>query len=248
MTLVDRMAEATGHPTGPIGGESANQAWRILDTPAGVAAAAVECLLTAAQAAIAARGRFRVVLAGGRTPELAYRLLAEEKADWARWELYLGDERCLPEDHAERNSRLIERAWLSRIPQELARVHFIPAERGPAAGAAGYAPGIAAAVPFDLILLGVGEDGHTASLFPGPRLDPEAWVVPVWDAPKPPSERVSLGLRALRATRRLLVLATGADKRVALGRWRAGEDLPIAQVCRGLPVTVLVDRAADPRQ
>ena len=231
---------------GREGSEQIHQEWRILNTPAGVAAAAVECLLTAAQAAIAARGHFRVVLAGGRTPELAYRLLAEEKADWARWELYLGDERCLPEDHAERNSRLIERAWLSRIPPDLARVHFIPAERGPVAGAAGYAPRVVAVVPFDLVLLGVGEDGHTASLFPGQPLDPEAWVVPVWDAPKPPPERVSMGLRALRSTRRLLVLATGMDKRVALGRWRAAEDLPIARVCQGMPVSVLVDVDADP--
>ena len=244
------MVTETDHETRRVqaqqGDESAGQDWRILENPAAVAAEAVECLLTAAQDAIAARGCFRLVLAGGRTPELAYRLLAEEKADWARWELYVGDERCLPEDHAERNSRLIQRAWLYRIPPDLARVHFIPAELGPAAGAAGYAPRVAAAVPFDLVILGVGEDGHTASLFPGPPLDPEAWVVPVWDAPKPPPERVSMGLRALRSTRRLLVLATGMDKRVALGRWRAAEDLPIARVCQGMPVSVLVDVDADP--
>ena len=135
------MVTETDHETRCVqakqGDESAGQDWRILENPAAVAAEAVECLLTAAQDAIAARGCFRLVLAGGRTPELAYRLLAEEKADWARWELYVGDERCLPEDHAERNSRLIQRAWLYRIPPDLARVHFIPAERGPAAGAAG---------------------------------------------------------------------------------------------------------------
>lgn len=204
------------------------------------------CLLAAAAEAIAARGRFRLVLAGGRTPEMAYRLLAEGGAYWARWELYLGDERCLPVDHAERNQRMVEQAWLSRLSGDLPQVHFIAAELGPVAGAARYAPLVETAVPFDLVLLGIGEDGHTASLFPGQPLDAEAWVVPVLAAPKPPPERVSLGLRALRSTRRLLVLATGSDKRVALERWRAGEELPIARVCRELSVSVLLDRAADP--
>ena len=226
--------------------ESAVQDWRVLDNPAAVAAETVTCLLAAAHEAIAARGRFRLVLAGGRTPELAYRLLAEREADWANWELYLGDERCLPVDHAERNQRMVEQAWLSRLSGDLPQVHFIAAELGPVAGAARYAPLIETAVPFDLVLLGIGEDGHTASLFPGQPLDTEAWVVPVLGAPKPPPERVSLGLRALRSARRLLVLATGTDKRVALERWRAGEELPIARVCRGLSVSVLLDRAADP--
>ena len=218
----------------------------MLDNPAAVAAEAVACLLAAADEAIAARGRFRLVLAGGRTPELAYRLLAEGEADWARWELFLGDERCLPVGHTERNQRMVEQAWLSRLPGDRPQVHFIAAELGPVAGAARYAPLVETAAPFDLVLLGIGEDGHAASLFPGQPLDARAWVVPVLGAPKPPPERVSLALRALRGTRRLLVLATGTDKRGALERWRAGEELPIARVCRGLSVRVLLDRAADP--
>lgn len=237
-------AAAVPRADDPADQVGAERDWRVLPDARAVAGAAVECLRAAARDAIAARGCFRVVLAGGRTPEATYRLLAEREADWERWEIYLGDERCLPPEHAERNSGMIGRALLSRVPLDQARVHLIPAELGPEEGAQRYAPRVAAAVPFDLVLLGLGEDGHTASLFPGHPLDPEAWVVAVRGAPKPPPERVSLGRRSLRDARRLLVLATGADKREALRNWRAGRRLPIAQVCRGRRVTVLLDAAA----
>jgi 6-phosphogluconolactonase len=220
--------------------------WRVLADVGAVALAAARLIAEAAAEAIAHRGRFRLVLAGGRTPEAAYRLLAHQGADWDLWEFYFGDERCLPADHAERNSQMAEEAILSQIPLNKGKVHPIPAELGAEVAAEHYARIIAAAAPFDLVLLGVGEDGHTASLFPGRPLDPEAWVIPVHDAPKPPPDRVSLGLGALQSSRHLLVLATGAGKRAALERWQAGEELPIARVCHGQRVTVLLDEAANP--
>ncbi len=220
--------------------------WRVLPDADRVALAAVRLIVEAAAQAIAQRGRFRLVLAGGRTPETAYRLLSKETSNWDNWELFFGDERCLPTDHAERNSQMAERVLLSQVPFAADRVHPIAAERGAEVAAASYARIIAAAVPFDLVLLGVGEDGHTASLFPGRPLDPEAWTVPVHDAPKPPPDRVSLGLKALQSTRQLLVLATGVSKREALRGWRAGEELPIARVCQDQRVTLLLDEAANP--
>jgi 6-phosphogluconolactonase len=220
--------------------------WRVLADADAVALAAARLIAEAAAEAIAQRGRFRLVLAGGRTPEAAYRLLAHQGADWDLWEFYFGDERCLPADHAERNSQMAEEAILSQVPLNKRKVHPIPAELGAEVAAEHYARIIAAAAPFDLVLLGVGEDGHTASLFPGRPLDPEAWVIPVHDAPKPPPERVSLGLGALQSSRYLLVLATGAGKRAALEHWQAGEELPIARVCHGQRVTVLLDEAANP--
>ncbi len=220
--------------------------WRVLADADAVALAAARLIAEAAAEAIAHRGRFRLVLAGGRTPEAAYRLLAHQGADWDLWEFYFGDERCLPADHAERNSQMAEEAILSQIPLNKGKVHPIPAELGAEVAAEHYARIIAAAAPFDLVLLGVGEDGHTASLFPGQPLNPHALTVAVHEAPKPPPDRVSLGLGALQSSRHLLVLASGAGKRAALRGWRTGAALPIARVCRNQDVTLLLDEAANP--
>lgn len=215
--------------------------WQTCADAEDVARCAADLVLRSAAAAIAARGRFRLVLAGGRTPRRVYELLLAAAVDWRRWELYLGDERCLPPQDSERNS-VLAAALLARVP--LGAAHPIPAELGPGAAAQAYAPIVADAVPFDLVMLGVGEDGHTASLFPGHPLDEEPWAVAVHDAPKPPPGRVSLGLRALRATREVLVIAVGRDKADAIARWRAGAGLPIARVTTGLRGHVLLDSAA----
>ncbi|MFM1891518.1 MAG: 6-phosphogluconolactonase, partial [Pseudomonadota bacterium] len=140
--------------------------WQVLPDAAAVAQAAAVEISAAAAAAIAARGCFRLVLAGGRTPAAAYRLLRATPQDWARWEIYFGDERCLPPDAAERNSQLALATWLRHVAVPAGQIHVIPAELGAEQAAARYAPIVAAAAPFDLVLLGIGEDGHTASLFP----------------------------------------------------------------------------------
>lgn len=197
-----------------------------------------------AAASGAGHGRFRIVLAGGTTPLAAYRLLAGADAGWPRWEVWFGDERCLPPDDPGRNSLAARLALLERVPIAPRHIHPIPAELGPEAAAAAYAPLVAAAFPFDLVLLGMGEDGHTASLFPGRPPTGEALVIPVRDAPKPPPERVSLTPAALGRCRRMLVLVTGAGKREALAAWRAGADLPVARAAAAGGALVLADRDA----
>lgn len=218
--------------------------FRVLETARDVAAATAQTILAAAQRAIAERGRFQLVLAGGRTPLAAYALLVDAPADWSRWYLFLGDERCLPADDTERNSVAAARAWVDQVPVSAERVHWIPAELGAPEAARRYAALLAPRLPFDLVLLGMGDDGHTASLFPGHPVPPEPLVIAVRDAPKPPPERVSLTPRALVASRELLILATGADKSAALAAWRAGADLPVARVASLGRARVLVDRAA----
>jgi 6-phosphogluconolactonase len=209
-----------------------------------VAAAVVKRISAAARQAIANHGRFRLVLAGGRTPQAAYFLLRDTNQDWQYWEVYFGDERCLPVDHPERNSRMAAEALLDHVPIPEHQVSPIPAELGPAAGAQAYRTLISERLPFDLVLLGMGEDGHTASLFPGRSIDRRALVVAVQGAPKPPPQRVSLGYAALRRTAKMLVAVTGRDKHAAVDRWRAGDDLPIASVSDGMAVEVLIDEAA----
>lgn len=209
-----------------------------------VARRAADEILAAAAEAVASRGRFRIVLAGGTTPLAAYRLLAGEDAAWASWQVWFGDERCLPAGDPERNSTAAAQALLDRVPFPADHIFPIPAELGPEPAAAAYAGVIAPALPFDLVLLGMGEDGHTASLFPGQAVADDALVVPVRGAPKPPPERVSLTPRALGDCRRMLILVTGAGKRDALSAWRAGADLPVARAAAAGGALVLADRSA----
>ncbi|MDK2848383.1 MAG: 6-phosphogluconolactonase [Desulfuromonadales bacterium] len=215
--------------------------WHRLADSAAVARDAAVRIQQAADEAIAQRGTFRLVLAGGRTPEATYRLLADTDADWPHWEIYFGDERCLPADHADRNDTMAARAWLDHVDIPRQRIHIIPAGLGPTEGALRYAAEISAALPFDLVILGLGVDGHTASLFPGHDHPEQKLVVPVTNAPKPPSERISLSAKALSQTRQVLVLVTGKEKRHAVARWKAGENIPIAGIVPSGPLEILLD-------
>lgn len=195
--------------------------------------------------AVAERGTFRIVLAGGTTPLAAYRRIATADLDWPDWEVYFGDERCLAPDHAERNSRAAAEALLDHVPIARKRIHPIRAELGAEAAATDYQGRIADVLPFDLVLLGMGEDGHTASLFPGHAVPEKFLVTAVHGAPKPPPDRVSLTTAALSRTAHLLIVVTGAAKRDAMRAWEQGRDLPIARVARGTPnVEVLCDHDA----
>lgn len=218
--------------------------WQVLEDPAAVAGQAAQRILKVASQAIAEHGRFRIVLAGGRTPEAAYRLLAEADADWSHWEIYYGDERCLPVAHRDRNSVMAAKAWLDAVAVPAANLHPIPAELGAEAAAREYETLVKEALPFDLVLLGLGEDGHTASLFPGQRHPSGELVHAVHDAPKPPPDRVSLSTSALSQARGVLILATGTGKRTAVKAWRAGEPLPISEIVESSAVEVLLDEAA----
>ncbi len=195
----------------------------------------------AARCAIEAHGRFRCVLAGGRTPLAAYECLVEQPEDWVHWHLFLGDERCLPPDDPERNSRAIELALTERVAIPSANLHWIPAEAGAASAARRYDALIATRMPFDLILLGMGEDGHTASLFPGHVTPADVRAASVHEAPKPPPDRVTLTPLALAAAPQRLILVTGAGKREALAAWRRGADLPVARVAALGRTDVLMD-------
>lgn len=169
----------------------------------------------------------RLVLAGGTTPLRCYELLAHMQLPWGRTTVLFGDERCLPAEHPDTNYSLAAGALLDHVRP--ASVHRIAGELGPDEAAALYEPVVSAA-PLDLVLLGIGADGHTASLFPeNEALRATGWVTGVRNATKPPPERVSLTLRALRGAKRVLVLAAGADKKDAVRRALAGE-LPAGMI------------------
>jgi 6-phosphogluconolactonase len=220
--------------------------WQRLESADAVAQAACETILQAAEQAISARGGFHLVLAGGSTPAQCYRLLARSSADWQHWHIYFGDERCLPWSDPERNSRMAAEALTGKVSIPAGQIHPIPAELGAEQAARLYTEIIRSVMPFDLVLLGMGEDGHTASLFPGQQHPQDALVVPVHNAPKPPAERVSLTAVALGSCRQLLVLVTGPGKRQALREWRAGSPLPVAEIIPKGSATLLLDSDAAP--
>ncbi len=219
--------------------------WQVFPDPASVAQAACQHILHAAAQAIAQRGAFRLVLAGGSTPELTYRLLAKAPAAWTHWHIYYSDERCLPPQHSERNSQKAQQAWLTQVSIPTTQHHAIPAEKGANIAAQHYAQTIQTALPFDLVLLGMGEDGHTASLFPEHKLQTQQLTQAVFNAPKPPPERVSLSLNALQQCAEILLLISGASKREAVKAWRAGKTLPVAQVAAAANTRVLIDAVAN---
>jgi len=213
--------------------------WQRLNDVNAVASEACQRILISAKLAIEKKGYFSLVLAGGRTPEKTYRLLKKASSDWAGWHIYYGDERCLSFDNAERNSTMASRAWLYFTPIPSAQIHTIQAQLGPVEAAHRYTNIVKTALPFDMVLLGMGEDGHTASLFPEQYHSQDELVHAIFNAPKPPSERVSLSVTALCHTQELLFLVTGANKREAMAAWRRGEDLPIAQIQPITGATVL---------
>ncbi len=209
-----------------------------------VATQAAALILQQAAAALQQHGKFRLVLAGGSTPQQVYQLLSQAAADWTHWQIYFGDERCLPAEHADRNSYMATSSWLNHVAIPAENIHPIPAELGAELAAERYAAIIENARPFDLVLLGIGEDGHTASLFPGQHHPQTETVHAIHDAPKPPPDRVSLSRACLSDSHYVLVLVTGASKRPAVLRWQSGEDLPIAGITAHHRLTVLLDTAA----
>ena len=222
-----------------------NIEWQQLETADLIAQMVCERILELAKDAITKRGQFKFVLAGGKTPEKVYRLLAKSDADWSKWFIYHGDERCLPVDHADRNSVMAANAFLKRVVIPKTQIFDMPTELGTEESAAAYRPVVAAAMPFDLVLLGMGEDGHTASLFPNHVQDEiNDMIHTIYFSPKPPAERITMSAKALSNTQNLFFLINGANKRAALKMWREEVDLPVASVNALQNLVVFLDKAA----
>lgn len=221
--------------------------WHEFDSAVALEDAALAHILALAQAAIAARGAFHLVLAGGSTPRYVYEALRQERADWRNWHIWYGDERCLPPEHPERNSRMAMTCWLAHVPIPALQIHEIAAEQGAEVAAHVYTDELKAVPLFDLVLLGLGEDGHTASLFPLQAWERAiAWppVLPVHDAPKPPPDRVSLSPERLSASRAVLFLVTGAAKAGAVRDWRAGVAIPASRIEAHASLDIYLDAEA----
>lgn len=192
-----------------------------------LARAAAETVIETLRAALAERDRASFVLTGGSTPIPLYRLLAADyrhALDWERVDVFFGDERHVPHDDEDSNFRMARDTLLDGLPLSPDRIHPMPTADSPDADARAYEETLRAyfgdGLPaFDLLLLGMGADGHVASLFPGsPALDEtERWVVATESPPSSPvRDRVTLTFPALNAARTVLFLVAGASKRDAL--------------------------------
>ena len=232
------------------------------DLAAAASAARLVTLLVDAQAA---RGHAHAVLTGGTGGTALLAALAASPArdavDWTRIDLWWGDERFLPAGHPDRNETQAREVLLDRLPLDPARVHAMAPSDGTYgddvdAAAAGYAAELARFSPgpvpgvgvprFDVLLLGVGPDGHVASLFPGhPGFAVrEGTVIAVRESPKPPPTRISLTLPALQSARQTWLLAGGEGKADVVARAIGGEGLPAGSVHGTEETLWLLDRAA----
>jgi 6-phosphogluconolactonase len=238
------------------------------DAESTAARAAVE-IARAVNQAREQRGIAHLALSGGSTPKRTYELLASALEDWDGVEIWFADERCVGPEDEQSNYRMVAETLLRPAGLDPARVHRMIGELGPAQGAHGYtdellahispangnsSPSPTSATPalpvLDLIALGIGPDGHVASLFPGaPTLDAgeQAICLGVTNSPKPPPERITLSLAVLRAARRCLLLATGAGKADAIAAALAEptKHVPASLLVRER-LTVIVDDAASP--
>jgi 6-phosphogluconolactonase len=193
-----------------------------------------------------------LALAGGSTPRPAYERLTALVNAWGEVELWFGDERLVPHEDPQSNFRLVAESLLRRTG---AVAHAVPTDGSAEQAASVYGDEIRRRVPpgpsglpaLDLALLGLGQDGHTASLFPhAPALDARDEIcVAVHGAPKPPPDRVSLTLDVLRAARSTVILAVGGDKADAVAATVAGPDPAVpASLLAGEPLELIVDRDA----
>lgn len=211
---------------------------RTYPTADSVATAAAENAVEILQLAIETNGKASWVLAGGTSPLAAYTKLAADYSDaldWSKVTVLIGDERMVPLAHKDSNWGTIskifdESAGLSQVARIIPDTLLAPQD-----AAADYAQAIgnAGITRFDLVWIGVGEDGHTLSLFPdnlGFTEESTHWVIPVFNSPKPPAERISLSLTAMQHVHELVIFAVGENKKDILRTARLKGGLPVAVV------------------
>ncbi|WP_319380569.1 6-phosphogluconolactonase [Thiomicrorhabdus sp.] len=221
--------------------------WRCFDDAERLAQTAKNYICALADEAIRERGEFHLVTAGGTTPNRIYQLLGETaRSDWRYWHVYMGDERCLPLDDPERNRTPLKEYWLDKCDIPENQIHYMATELGAEAALQDYQTRLNPELLFDLVMLGMGEDGHTASLFPGHIYAEGCDLLIERNSPKPPPLRLTLSASRLSASREVMKLITGTGKRKALKAWLSGESLPISWISAVEDHQVWIDQAAKP--
>ncbi len=195
-------------------------------TPQQAGNAAAKLVAQLSAQAVSERGQFTLAISGGSLPKLISPALAAEPLkshiDWSKWHLFFADERCVPLDHPDSNYRLAREHLFEHVSIPAQQIYPIDAALSPAAAATAYEDTLRQIFPveagqfpqFDVILLGMGPDGHTASLFPNHPLlnEQDRWVAAIFNSPKPPPERITLTLPVLNNARQVAFIVAGAGK------------------------------------
>tara|TARA_Y100001936_G_C16076739_1_gene674545 strand:+ start:2427 stop:3140 length:714 start_codon:yes stop_codon:yes gene_type:complete len=205
---------------------------------------ALSLILNSATESIKKRGEFHFVLSGGNTPRMIYQQLRSVHTNWSAWHIYFSDERCLSSRNKDLNSEMAREAWLDHIAIPKNQQHIIPVELGAKLAANEYLKTLRFVKEFDLTLLGLGEDGHTASLFPGLEwgsLPGSPDVLSVFSAPKEPKHRVSMSAIRLSHSKQVIFLVSGESKHWAVAKWRKGINIPAKAIMPEAGVDVLLE-------
>lgn len=198
-----------------------------------------------AKQALEARGEFHLVVTGGRTAEDLYYNLDKCPNEWRKWNVWWGDERCVPADSFDRNSFRFFRSLTNSIHIPSPQLHLIRGELGAENASRLYEKELESVGEFDLVLLSLGDDGHVASLFESDIYRyPSVPVIPVFDSPKAPIERVTLTPGRLSLSDRVLCLALGEQKKSAVDLWLNGGELPARMIEPANGMDIFVDRCS----
>jgi len=226
--------------------ESLKDNWLVFDDIDILSKYVAKNIMKIANNSIEREGRFTIVLAGGSSFSKVYKILNNLKSDWSKWHIFVGDERYLPLGDEDRNDRNINQVWLdnSNIPK--ANIHFIRPELGLSMGANKYEKAVSSVKRFDVVLLGMGNDGHTASLFPGHYYE-DRLVVIEKKSPKSPAHRISMSYSALNRSEYIFKVVCGSDKKHAVDLWMNGQDLPISRI-HGMKERVYVCQDCMPKK
>jgi 6-phosphogluconolactonase len=207
-----------------------NDNWLIFDDEMSLSKALAQEVLNIAKKSIFEKDCFSIVLTGGQSVLNLYKILSKSDSNWEKWHIYIGDERCVPMRHKDRNDQVINEIWLDNSTISKNNIHFIQAELGLIEAQKEYEKVLKKIDKFDVVLLSMGEDGHIASLFPNHLYSEEQMVVVERNSPKLPKERVSMSYKRLNRAHYIFKLIIGESKQKAVTLIKQKANLPITRV------------------
>ena len=207
-----------------------NDNWLIFDDEMSLSKTLAQEILNIAKKSIFEKDCFSIVLTGGQSVLNLYKILSKSDSNWEKWYIYIGDERCVPMRHKDRNDQVINEIWLDNSTISKNNIHFIQAELGLIEAQKEYEKVLKKIDKFDVVLLSVGEDGHVASLFPNHSYPDNKMVVIEGNSPKSPKQRLSMSYKQLNKSNYIFKLLIGKSKQQVVHLLQKTTNLPITKV------------------